>query len=807
MSKSDTILKVLQGCNSLKRLQKIHAYVITIGLQHHPAISSKILNFCAVSVSGSLAYAQLLFHHIENPQTEAWNSIIRGFANSASPLQAIFLYNDMVSAWAARPDTFTFSFVLKACERVMSDSKCREVHGTLIRSGYERDVVVSTNLTRSYAINGFIGLAQTVFDNLSDRDLVSWNSMISCYSQAGFHHEALKVYDRMKNANVGVDGFTLVGLLSSCAHVGALNVGVHLHRIARELGFLASVYVGNALIDMYAKCGSLDDALCVFESMQKRDVFSWNSMIAGYGVNGLGNGAISIFRQMLMAGVQPNSITFLGLLCGCSHQGLVEEAVEYFHMMSSKFNLKPGIKHYGCMVDLFGRAGKLEKALEIIGTSPSPADPVLWRTLLGSCKIHKSVKIGETALKNLVQLGASNAGDCILLATIYAGAKDTGGVSKMRKLIKTQGIKTMPGYSWIEVGDCIHKFVVDDNSHRDYNEIYHKLREAIHHATLLGIIMGALALAESRTKIHPEESSGTHSKHLPQSADVTGVLCELELTIKKVKVVQVIDYQHSLRSATLRISLGASTYKEEARGYMQPLSKDVGDAIISCDISMVGPEITACSQTASFLPSAITEDLFELEVPNKLPSGILTSDSISVTMDNSLSPAHTLVQLVCKDHKGLLYDIMRTVKDYNTKISYGRFSIKQRGNCEIDLFIVQADGKKIVDPSKQNALSSRLRMELFRPLKVAVVSRGPDTELLVANPVELSGKGRPLVFHDITLALKMLNTCIFSAEIGRHVIGDREYEVYRVLLDEGDGFSVPRNKIEEGVWKMLMGWA
>ncbi|KAJ0087785.1 hypothetical protein Patl1_32216 [Pistacia atlantica] len=149
---------------------------------------------------------------------------------------------------------------------------------------------------------------------------------------------------------------------------------------------------------------------------------------------------------------------------------------------------------------------------------------------------------------------------------------------------------------------------------------------------------------------------------------------------------------------------------------------------------------------------------------------------------------------------------MRTLKDYNIQISYGRFSMRQRGSCEIDLFIVQSDGKKIVDPSKQNALSSRLRMELLQPLRVAVVSRGPDTELLVANPVELSGKGRPLVFHDITLALKMLDTCIFLAEIGRHMIGDREYEVYRVLLDEGDGLPVPRSKIEEGVWKMLMGW-
>ncbi|GFS36207.1 ACT-like superfamily protein [Actinidia rufa] len=132
--------------------------------------------------------------------------------------------------------------------------------------------------------------------------------------------------------------------------------------------------------------------------------------------------------------------------------------------------------------------------------------------------------------------------------------------------------------------------------------------------------------------------------------------------------------------------------------------------------------------------------------------------------------------------------------------------MKQKRNCELDLFIMQADGKKIVDPSKQNSLCSRIQMELVRPLRVALVSRGPDRELLVANPVELSGKGRPLVFYDITLALKMLDTDIFSAEIGRHMLGDREWEVYRVLLDEGDGSTVPKNRIEEAVWKMLMGW-
>ncbi|EXB75885.1 hypothetical protein L484_022562 [Morus notabilis] len=287
--------------------------------------------------------------------------------------------------------------------------------------------------------------------------------------------------------------------------------------------------------------------------------------------------------------------------------------------------------------------------------------------------------------------------------------------------------------------------------------------------------------------------------------DVTRVLCEFELTIKKVKVSTTPDGRaiNMFFITDTRELLHTNERRKETR---ECLNAVLGDAMISCDVEKVGSEITACSQASSFLPSAITEDTFVLEMPNQLPSGTLTSSSVSIAFDNLLSPSHTLVQIICQDHKGLLYDIMRTLKEYNIQISYGRFTVKQRRQCEIDLFIMQVDGKKIVDPSKQKSLASRLRLELLRPLRVAVLSRGPETELFVTNPVELSGKGRPLVFYDITLALKMLNTGIFLAEIRRHMIGGREWEVYRVLLDEGDISSVPRNAIEGKVWKMLMGW-
>lgn len=239
---------------------------------------------------------------------------------------------------------------------------------------------------------------------------------------------------------------------------------------------------------------------------------------------------------------------------------------------------------------------------------------------------------------------------------------------------------------------------------------------------------------------------------------------------------------------------------------MHHLKKILADVLMSCEIELAGPEFTACSQRSPYLPSSISEELFSLELPIGSPNRHLPSNSVVVEMDNAISRSHTIVQLLCRDHKGLMYDIMRTLKDYNIQVSYGRFHLNSKGKCDIELFTMQSDGCKIVDPNKQNALCSRLRMELTRPLRATVVSRGPDTELLVANPVELSGRGRPLVFHDITLALKHLNMSIFSVEIGRHMIQGREWEVYRILLDEGDIVWVQQNKIEEGVRNILMGW-
>ncbi|EXB52244.1 hypothetical protein L484_001846 [Morus notabilis] len=296
--------------------------------------------------------------------------------------------------------------------------------------------------------------------------------------------------------------------------------------------------------------------------------------------------------------------------------------------------------------------------------------------------------------------------------------------------------------------------------------------------------------------------------------DVTQVLCELELTIQRVKVTTTPDGR-VLDLFFITDNRELLHTEERQNETLEQLHTVLGDSCITCELKLAGPEYEH-HQGINSLSPAVAEELFRCELSDKeIHSQALSPDmtklkKANVTVDNSLSPAHTLLQVHCADHKGLLYDVMRTLKDCNIQISYGRFSLSSKGFRDLDLFIQQKDGKKIVDLEKQSALCSHLKVEMLHPLRVIIANRGPDAELLVANPVELSGKGRPRVFYDVTLALKTLGICVFSAEIGRHSASDREWEVYRFLLEESSRFQLSnmmaRNQIVDRVRRILMGW-
>ncbi|EYU36259.1 hypothetical protein ABFS82_14G250800 [Erythranthe guttata] len=297
--------------------------------------------------------------------------------------------------------------------------------------------------------------------------------------------------------------------------------------------------------------------------------------------------------------------------------------------------------------------------------------------------------------------------------------------------------------------------------------------------------------------------------------DVTQVLDELEHTIQRVKVTTTPD-GCVLDLFFIKDNLELLHTKERQDETCEQLYNVLGDSIISCELKIAGVQYDNLQHNSSSLPPLVAEELFRFTLSDKEPLSQALSRDVSelkratVKTDNSLSPLHTLLQINCVDQKGFLYDIMRTLKDYNIQIAYGRFLPVNKDRRELDLFIQYKDGKKIVDPEKQDALCSLLKMELLHPLRVLIANRGPDTELLVANPTELSGRGRPRVFYDVTFALKSLGICIFLAEIGRHTTAEREWEVYRFLLEENRNFQlsniVVRNQIVDKVRRTLMGW-
>jgi pentatricopeptide repeat protein len=332
-------------------------------------------------------------------------------------------------------------------------------------------------MIHGYAVSGDVGMAREIFDGTADRDAFSWSSMISAYAKGRRSKEALELWKEMSAARVAPDCITMVSVLSACSDMGALAIGAEVHRFVESNRVEVDVKLGTALVDMYAKCGDIENSLTVFRAMPVKDVLTWSSMIIGLANHGLGHDALSLFSEMVSEGLQPNEITFIGVLIACTHVGLVSDGKKYFSSMSDIHGVAPRIEHYGCMVDLLGRAGHVDEALELIRSMPFEPDAVIWRALLGACRIHKNVEIAEEAMARLRVLDPLADGHYVLLSNIYAQANSWEGVAEMRKTIRRENIQRVPGRSSIEWENTVHEFVSRDRSHPRFGEIYKTLEE------------------------------------------------------------------------------------------------------------------------------------------------------------------------------------------------------------------------------------------------------------------------------------------------------------------------------------------
>lgn len=342
----------------------------------------------------------------------------------------------------------------------------------------ERNIASWNAMIDGYSRLGDVESAEFLFNEMPAWDLISWTAMITCYSQKKMYREALVVFNEMKAIGISPDEVTMATVISACAHLGVLDLGKEIHLYVLQNGFNLDVYIGSALIDMYAKCGSLDRSLLVFFKLQEKNIFCWNSVIDGLALHGHANEALAMFSRMEKEKIKPNGITFISVLSACTHVGLVHEGRRRFQSMLHDFKIPPEIEHYGCMVDLLCKASLLDDALKLIRSMRMEPNCVIWGALLGGCKLHKNLEIAHLAVDKLIVLEPNNSGYYTLLVNMYAEANRWGEVAKIRATMKEHGVEnTCPGSSWIETDGNFHQFAASDKYHVASSEIYLLLDE------------------------------------------------------------------------------------------------------------------------------------------------------------------------------------------------------------------------------------------------------------------------------------------------------------------------------------------
>eukprot|EP01018_Ginkgo_biloba_P025377 Gb_18462 [translate_table: standard] len=481
--------------------------------------------------NGRTEDARQLFDKMPEPNIWSWNAMIAGYAQNDRSEEALKFFRLMLRE-GMTPNPFTFPSVLRASASVEALELGRQVHACVLKIGFDSDVFVGSALVTMYARcgiiddasqvinkmpktdlaswnamvagyvqNGRIPDARQVFDKLSQRNVVSWTAMIAGYAQNGFYEEALIFFIQMLRTGTKANQSTFTCVLRACASLAALEQGRQVHSHINKTSFESDVFVKNALITMYAKCGSIEDANQVFRIMPERDVISWNAMISGYAQHGHAKEALQLFEQSRQAGIKPDEITFVGVLCACSHGGLVDEGWRYFDSMIQDHYLTPMHEHYACMVDLLGRAGHLDEAEEFINKMPLEPDVVVWGALLSACKTHVNIKLGKRAAEHLFELEPNNDSTYVMLSNIYAAASRWDDAIKVRKMMKNSGVKKKPGCSWIEVKSRVHAFVTGDRSHPQTEKIYAKLERLTEQIEAAGYV------ADTNLVLHdvPEE--------------------------------------------------------------------------------------------------------------------------------------------------------------------------------------------------------------------------------------------------------------------------------------------------------------
>ncbi|XP_059069664.1 pentatricopeptide repeat-containing protein At1g11290, chloroplastic-like isoform X1 [Cryptomeria japonica] len=472
-----TIATILPACAKMGDLEQgmdIHRSIKDRGILSDVVVATALVDMYAKC--GSINKARELFDRMPERNVVSWTAMIAGYAQNGFVEKALDTFKQMKLA-GIKPNSTTFASILPACAKMGALELGMDIHQSITDRGILLGIVLANALLDMYAKCGNMDKARELFDTMPQRDVISWTAMIAGYAQNGFVEKALETFKQMQLAGVEPDSTTFASILPACAKIGALEQGMYIHQNIKDRRILSDVIVATALVDMYAKCGSIDKAHALFDRMPERDVISWNAMIAGYAQNGFYKDAFKMFESMQHSGINPNIVSFACVLCACSHAGLVDEGCAYFNHMSNLYCITPTVDHYVCMVDLLARAGYLEDTLNFIIKMPVKSVVVVWMCFLGACRSHMNIGLGVFTAMLLFDLDPRSAATYVILSNIYAEVGRWDEAQMVRRLMKDRGIKKIPGCSWIESHNMVHAFCVGDRSHPQTKEIYAKLEK------------------------------------------------------------------------------------------------------------------------------------------------------------------------------------------------------------------------------------------------------------------------------------------------------------------------------------------
>ncbi|KAF7829009.1 pentatricopeptide repeat-containing protein [Senna tora] len=463
---------LLQLCKNAACIKNVHAQIIVGGFEQNQFVATKLIGKYAELSASKVEDARKVFDNLFERDVFCWNVLIKSYANVGPFVEALNMYDEMRLSGIA-PNKYTYPFVLKACATEEAHKKGKEIHGHVVKSGLDFDLYVGNALVTFYAKCKEVEVSRRIFDGILQKDVVSWNSMISGYTTNGCVDEAIQIFYTMLRNDVisPPDDATLVTVLPAFAQAADIQAGFWIHSYIVKSGMKLDAALGSGLISLYSNCGYINIARALFDQISDRNIFVWNAIIRCYGMHGFAQEALSMFKQLVEDGMRPDGVIFMCLLSACSHAGMLEEGWDLFQTMET-YGVQKSEAHYACAVDLLGRAGHLDKAVEVIKSMPIQPDKSVYGALLGACRIHKHMELAELAAEKLFVLDPNNAGRYVILAQMYEDAGRWKDAARVRKVIREKEIRKPIGYSSVELESGYTKFGVNDETHPFTSQIF-----------------------------------------------------------------------------------------------------------------------------------------------------------------------------------------------------------------------------------------------------------------------------------------------------------------------------------------------